>query len=640
MHAPANRAGPVQWRLAVSRIALPAATLSATLSAVLSIVPSTVLSLGAGCFVLAALSSQPAHAELEPEAWRAFESASFRLLGDSDSASGMEILLDLERFRRAFTQLAPGIDSSFPVPTQIVAFRDGESYAPFKSESDSAGSRILGQFLGHRDGNYITLNVDPRWSGGLGIIIHEYVHHIINQNLPGVPRWLNEGFAEYYSTFRVEGRFAVVGRPVERHLRWWRHNRVVSVLDVIGEASDASIHSVGGAGRYYAVSWGLTHYLLSQPRGTDAIASYLEAVASGADRADALLLVLGISARELEAELHAYVGAKSLPANSLRVEELGEIGITEVKPSPATVLTVLGELAARLGRERHAEELFDLALAYEPESAEALAGLASLRDDQGRFEEAGVLFDDALRLGPKSARSYLRHGRHLLRAVERERSPNAENAAESGAESAKNLAREAKISFLTAATLEPSFAETQVMLAFVHLFDGLDARDGLSFGERARTLLPTRIDVVHTLIRLHLKLGAIGRADDLLEGALAVLAEAEFQEKVRDEIRRAELLLAARAALSEGRWDEGLDFFDQAISHTEDLGVRLQMEEQLEQLETINSLPVPLSPTISTGLLRGATWEIRSRTSKNDGDSPNNLSVCCPGGIIAPVFFS
>jgi len=564
--APWNRGCSSQWRLAVSGIAL-----------------------SAGCFALVTLSPKPAHAELEPEAWRAFESASFRLLSNSDSALGTEILLDLERFRRAFAQLAPGLDSSFPVPTQIVAFRDGESYAPFKSESDSAGVRILGQFLGHRDGNYITLNADPRWSGGLGIVLHEYVHHIINQNLPGVPRWLNEGFAEYYSTFRVEGRFAVVGRPVERHLRWWRHNRVVSVSEVIGESSDAAVHSVGGAGRYYAVSWGLTHYLLSQPHGTDTIASYLEAVASGADRAEALLLILGVSARELEAELRDYVGAESLPATSLALEALGEVGITEVESSPATTLTVLGELAARLGNERHAEELFYLALSHEPESAEALVGLASLRDEQGRIEEAGVLFDDALALGPKSARSYLRYGRHLLQTIDSERSPNAENAAENAAESAaqstEDLAREAKISFLTAAALEPSFAEAQVMLAFVHLFEGLEAKEGLSFGERARALLPTRIDVVHTLIRLHLKRGSIGRADELLEGALAVLAEREFQDRVRDEIRRAEFLLAARAALSDGRWDEGVDFFDQAISHTEDLGIRLRMEEQLEKLE-------------------------------------------------------
>lgn len=535
------------------------------------------LALTAGCFVFLALTTGSARADLEPENWELFESASFRLLSNSDAASSTEILLDLERFRRAFAELAPGIDSSFPVPTQIVAFRDAESYGSFKSESDSASTRILGQFLGHRDGNFITLDTDPRLSSGLGIVIHEYVHHIVNQNLPGVPRWLNEGLAEYYSTFRVEGRFAVIGRPVERHMRWWRQNREVSVLDVVGQAGNAGVHSLGGAGRYYAVSWALTHHLLSRAGGADALASYLEEVATGADRRDALLSVLGVSSRELDAALRGHVAAESLPATSLALEDLGVVGIEQETPSPGRVLTVLGELAVRLGNEQHAEGLFNLALGHEPENAEALAGLAGLRDEQGRFEEASLLFDDALALGPKSARSYLRHGRHLLRRLEFERKLEAGRARE--------LALEAKTSFLTAAALEPSFAEPRVMLAFVHLFDGLEAQEGLSHGERARELLPTRIDVVHNLIRLHLKLGSIDRASELLEGSLGVLADSEFQDRVRDEVRRAELLLAARAALSEGRWDEGLEFFDQAITHTANTEVRLQMEEQLERLE-------------------------------------------------------
>jgi tetratricopeptide (TPR) repeat protein len=524
---------------------------------------------------LLALTGGSLRAEIALEDWKHFESASFRLLSNGENEASTGILLDLERFRRAFTQLAPGIDSSFPVPTRIVAFGDSGSYAPFKSEGDSSNTRILGQFLGHRDGNFITLNLDPRWSGGLGIIIHEYVHHIVNQNLPGVPRWLNEGLAEYYSTCRGDGRFAVIGHPVERHLRWWRRSREVSVLDVVGEARDTPIHSLDSAGQYYAVSWGLTHYLLSKARGADLLANYLEEVASGEDRSESLLSVLGVSGRELEAELRRYIVAETLPTTSLALEDLGEVGITEAVASPGTVLTVLAELAARLGNERHAEELFNLALGHEPESAEALAGLASLRDGQARLEEAGVLFDDALALGPKSARSYLRYGRHLLRRIELEE--------DSGR--AKQLALDAKTSFLTAGALEPSFAETLVMLAFVHLFDGLEAEEGLGFGERARELLPTRVDVVHTLIRLHLKLGSIDRATELLEGSLGVLAKREFQERVRDEIQRAELLLAARAALSDGRWDEGLELFDQAISHTVDAEVRVQMEEQLERLE-------------------------------------------------------
>lgn len=523
------------------------------------------------------LAAPSAGAKIEPENWTAFETASFRLHSNSDPDSSRRILLDLERFRRAFEQLAPGIDSSFPVPTEIVAFRDAESYAPFKSESDSERARILGQFLGHRDGNYITLNADPRLAGGLGIVLHEYVHHIVNQNLPGVPRWLNEGLAEYYSSFAVEGSYAVVGRAVERHRGWWRRNREVLVTDVLGEAPGAAIHSLDDAGRFYAVSWGLTHYLMSRPRGADILASYLEAVATGSDRSDALLLLLGVSVGELEDRLRSYLGAEALPAISLSLADLGEVAIEESTPRPADVLTLLGELSARLGRERSAAELFDLALAYDAETPEALVGLAGLRERQSRFEEAGVLFADALRLGPTAARSYLLYGRYLLGELERGRP--------SDAAAAESLALRAKASFAAAAELDPSFAEPQVALAFVHLYEGLDARQGLTFADRARELLPTRPDVVHTLIRLHLKLGSIERADQLLEGALAVLTDRDAQARVHDEIRRAELLLAARTALAEGRWDDGLEFFDRAISHTESAAVRSQMEEQLERLE-------------------------------------------------------
>ncbi len=539
-------------------------------------VSRSLVGLAAAGLALLALAATAARADVEEEAWAHFESDSFRLLSNAEVELSTQILLDLERFRRAFAQLAPGLDSSFPVPTQIVAFGDAESYAPFKSESDSANTRILGQFLGHRDGNFITLNADPRMSGGLGIVIHEYVHHVVNQNLPGVPRWLNEGLAEYYSTFRVEDGFAMVGGAVDRHLNWWRRNPDISVLEVLGEPRNAPVHSLGDAGRYYAVSWGLTHYLLSTASGTDSLASYLEEVAAGADRSEALLAVLGVSRRELEALLRSHVAAESLPANRLALDELGKMAIEQENTSPAATLVVLGELAARLGNEQHAEELLSLALGYEPESAEALAGLASLREGQGRLEEAGLLYDDALALAPGSALPYLRYGRHLLRR--RELVPH-------GSERAGELAIEAKVSFLAAAGLEPSFAEPRVMLAFVHQLDGLEAEEGLVHGKRARELLPTRVDVVHILIRLYLKQGSIDRANALLEGPLAALAEPEFKEKVRDEIERAELLLAARAALSEGRWDEGLELFDQAISYTVDAEARLQMEEQLAQLE-------------------------------------------------------
>ena len=515
------------------------------------------------------------------EGWTTAQSGPFRLLTHADSEQAAELLVDLERFRRAFAEFAPGIDAGFRVPIQIVAFRDGASYEPFKSQPDERGAsgvRILGQFLSHRDGNFITVNVDPRVTGGLGIVLHEYVHHLLNQNLPRVPRWLNEGLAEYYSTFQVEGAYAVIGRPVVRHLRWWRESESAAVLDVL-EVEPGSAHSLGGAGagEFYAVSWGLVHYLLGTPGGPARLAAYLEAVAGGAGSADSLLESLDLSASKLEEELRRHLVGGTLGAASLPLGDLGSIEVAEAAAAPDYTSMVLGELAARLGHERQADVLFDSALSYRSDNAEALAGLAMLRERERRFEEAKYLYTDALAAGPRSARTYLRHGRHLLQRLEQE-SPLS-------TEQKRQLALRARVSFEAAAALEPRFAESYVMLATVHLFSDLDANEGVAFGDRALRLLPTRVDVVHTLIRLHLKAGALDRARALLEGSFRVLASSDDYSRAVTEVRRAELLVGSREAISELRWQDAVELFDQAISHTEDLDLRLRMEEQLERLQ-------------------------------------------------------
>lgn len=511
---------------------------------------------------------------IDVESWRVSTAGPFRMLTNADADRATELLVDLERFRRAFGDLAPGLDASFPVPTTIVAFRDADAYASFKTVPDREGSRIVGQFLSHRDGNFITLNADSRLTGGLGVVLHEYVHYLLNQNLPRIPRWLNEGLAEYYSTFSVEGDYAVVGRPVPRHLRWWRHHESVDVANILSAGSESD-HFAEQAGEFYAVSWGLTHYLLSSPNGASVLASYVEGVASGADPVAAFQEASEWSMRELEEALRRHLVAETVEASSLPLARLGAVEVSETPSSPDHSLTLLGDLAARLGQERQAEEFYDLALAYQGQNAEASSGLAVLRDLQGRVDEAKYLHTDALAAGPRSARTYLRHGRHLLRRIEVVQSEEQKGV----------LAQRAKSSFEAAVALDPSFAENYVMLAVVHLFPGLDASVGISYAEKAVALLPTRGDLYQTLIRLYLKGGAIAPARRVLEGSFRYLSTEEEWSRLSGEIRRAELLLESRTAIEDGRWQEGIELFDRAISHTQDGRLRLRMEAQLERLE-------------------------------------------------------
>ncbi|MEM6795584.1 MAG: hypothetical protein AAF725_16515, partial [Acidobacteriota bacterium] len=170
---------------------------------------------------LVALTPRPAAAQpSDLEAWLRIETPNFLMLTNAEPERGVETVARLEQFRAAFRRLAPSLELRSPAPTTLYGFRDARSYAPYKIRQDRGGARILGQFTRTRDGNYLSVDTSgSSLAGSFSVIYHEYVHFLVQNNFPRVPLWFNEGLAEYYSTFVMEGGGrAVLGAPVERHV--------------------------------------------------------------------------------------------------------------------------------------------------------------------------------------------------------------------------------------------------------------------------------------------------------------------------------------------------------------------------------------------------------------------------------------
>ncbi len=69
------------------------------------------------------------------------------------------------------------------------------------------------------DVNYIVLSIGRR-EFTYQVVFHEYTHLLVNQNISRLPLWLNEGFADFFSTFdgsEVDSRL-IVGRPLDRYV--------------------------------------------------------------------------------------------------------------------------------------------------------------------------------------------------------------------------------------------------------------------------------------------------------------------------------------------------------------------------------------------------------------------------------------
>ncbi|MCP4660864.1 MAG: tetratricopeptide repeat protein [bacterium] len=508
--------------------------------------------------------------------WHAVHTPHFTIYTNAGPQRGGEIAVNLELFRSVFARLAPALELNSPAPSKILAFRDATSYAPYKTSPDPDGGRILGQFLSHRDGNYLTIDAaGTHRVGSCGVIFHEYVHYFVRHNFPGVPLWFNEGLAEYYSTFGTADGIVYVGRPVPRHLRWLQQDGDYSLSDllVVTQRSPA-YHDGEEAGRFYAVSWALVHYLLSSAERLDQTADFLLRLEDGEAPDDAFEEAFGTRLRRIEEKLRAYLAGK-LPEAAIPLNRLQASTMVRTEPMPPPdVLYHLGDLLAHIGRPAQAEQHFHLALELDPTHADTHAGLALVRDLAGGYDEAEILYRDAVELRSTNPLTYLLYGRHLLTVLRA-----------GGEIDRKALAERARAAFEKVVGLDPEFGEGYAMLGLAHLVGEPDPAAGIRALERARQLLPTRMDVVFHLVRLRLRNKEFDRAESLIDGVLARRAEPERVQKAREELTRAKLLHAAEEALRAGEIADGLRLYDEATSVTTDPALRERMEEKLLALQ-------------------------------------------------------
>lgn len=144
----------------------------------------------------------------------------------------------------------------------------------------------------------------PR-QGNEDILLHEYVHHVMRQNFPvAAPAWFTEGVANYYMTARVDERETRVGYrddnrvAVMNRFSWMPLETMLTRRALSANREQMAV--------FYAQSWLLTHYLLSDPTRLKQLEAYLAAVAGGAGSLEAVQPAFGMTPRELEAALRRY----------------------------------------------------------------------------------------------------------------------------------------------------------------------------------------------------------------------------------------------------------------------------------------------------------------------------------------------
>jgi tetratricopeptide (TPR) repeat protein len=520
--------------------------------------------------------------------WITVRTAHFTLFSNASGARTQEIAANLERFRAALARIVSGLEVNSPVPTWIYVFKDDASFRPYKKRTGSGPANVSGAFAAHRDGNYVGIDANPPTDPWV-VVYHEYVHYFLNNNFEDIPLWFNEGMAECYSTFTADAAHAKIGRPIEGHLRLLRSGKWMPLIQLFTINAESRDYNEGQRqGIFYAESWAVTHYL-SWGR-TDAKARGVELLAQFPPRAalqEALGPVVGRDWDDLEAKVATYVRHNKFPSSVVDLKQL------EIDPPSDPVPMTRAETLARLGdyllhsqtgREKDAEAHFRAAILADPSLAAAYTGQGYLRDLQKRHDDASASYEKALALVPGDPLTMFLYAESLMDRF----LPTGTITRRTIGATPPEMARAREL-YRASIRLRPDGAEAYAGLGATFTFDEDNLSEGIRALEKARRMLPSRMDVVLNLAGLYARNGEPSRARDLVERVLVRSGDRGMLEAGQEILLESDLP-KAESLINKGDIDAGVAIIEDVRGKTRSADLKRELDEQLARIDEVRTL--------------------------------------------------
>ena len=371
-----------------------------------------------------AAQQSPAGAGGSPRSssWRQIVTPDLIVAGNAPTSELKRILGELTRFRDTLARLFTSAAVTSPVPTRVVVLRDFNEFRRFQPR-DSRGrpqANVGGYFSRGADVNSIVMP-GSRGESSLQTIFHEYTHYFMMRNVHmQIPGWLNEGLADFYSTFRADyqGR-TLIGAVPEYRARTFRGATFVPLRDIV---SPRDLESMWRWERqiamYYAESWALVHYIMVERKHPvpNPLATYLTAFARTGNQDSAFKEAFGTDVDGMDKELREYVRRFSLSAMVLDIQTDRKIPEEAEPMSEADVNALEGRLLLEQEAYDEAERELAAALKQEPAHAGAQMSLARLRLNQDREDEAIAALQQVVASRPSDGPALYYLGTALERA--------------------------------------------------------------------------------------------------------------------------------------------------------------------------------------------------------------------------------
>ena len=468
-------------------------------------------------------ASSQAPARVSAVGWSQVKTPDFTVLGDAPASRLRTIGARLEAFRATLEFLHPGCGSS-PRETWVYVFARPEAGQAFTPERLSANGH-LGVNAPYDAGNYVVIAA-PDDDPPLELLYHSYTHQFLDDGFPRLPLFVEEGLAEVYTRFRVIPEGTLIGLPAQEHIEWVRNHQVrplAGELDFDAQSLRAAAPDVRKA--FVADSWMLMHWLLTASGDKRAqVPAFLDALQRGAPAGQEVRDRFGTDLDGLREAMSQYaLGNRFLPLRTTDAGVRQDPAAYATRPLPRDeVLAALGDLISHSGaaHDADAETYFAESLRLNPRQPRAHAGIGALRCSRDRLSDAVLSLEKAIAIEPDAMSCYLL-ARTLLKL----------HATEPQAPATPAWLARARTLLAQATSLRPGFAAPYVLLGASHIRPDGDAAAGVAALEKARALLPARMDIAGNLVYLYLRTGDVARAKATLNRVL--VPSGDFVETAR-----------------------------------------------------------------------------------------------------------
>ncbi|MCS7026059.1 MAG: hypothetical protein NZV14_14745 [Bryobacteraceae bacterium] len=438
--------------------------------------------------------------------WLRLEAGPFAIVTDAGEKTARQSLEQLERARRAFSFLLPQSSQS-PLPVTVYALA---SETLFATVQPGPGARGFYQSAPLRD--YIVVRVGAELSR---ILLHEYVHLVLHHTTGPLPKWLEEGLAEFYSTLELASGKLRLGRPIEHHVALLGKASWMAASDFAAVTSNSPVYDeISRASVFYAQSWALVHCLRLGETFRGVFSAFFQAVAAGEPPGAALQRFFGKSLAELLAEVERYLRQGALPVAEYPL-------LVETAPA-ATTLTPLSDIEGELA-------FAELAYACRrPEAAQR-----SYQKLSRRVAENPAAISRALALLALADRRTQQAKLHFQNVLETPQVPADVHFEYAMLLRDEGASREQYLPHLRqAVTLDPNYAEAHFLLGVDYQQNGQHAL-AIPHLEHAASVFPRQSYFWHALAVSYMALGKVSDSRAAARRALDSALTAEQAEMAR-----------------------------------------------------------------------------------------------------------